>query len=87
MADVTLSDGREITFDLMKVSYKQWKGIWNPGESEEDTDATIARCAGITFDELLELPQPDFKALIHALHRKGTQPLSVPNSQRASISD
>ena len=84
MADVILSDGREITFDLMKVTYKQWKIIWDATTAEEDTDPHVARCAGITVDELHDLPQPDWKALIHALHRKGTQPLSVPNSQRAS---
>ena len=84
MADVTLSDGREITFDMWKVTYKQWKIIWDPGTSEEDTDVHVARCAGLTVDELHSLPQPDWKALIHALHRKGTQPLSTPNSQRAS---
>ena len=85
MADVTLSDGTEITFDLMKVSYRQWKVIWDSGSSEDETNEHIARCAGMTADELLDLPQPDFKLLIHALHRKGTQPLAVPNSQRASI--
>lgn len=84
MADVTLSDGREVTFDLMKVTYRQWKIIWDNTTSEEETNAHIARVADMTPDELLDLPQPDFKLLIHALHRKGTQPLSVPNSQRAS---
>ena len=86
MADVTLSDGTEITFDLMKITYRQWKGIWSPTESEEDTDATIAKAAGMTLEQYLDLPQPDWRALLFALHRKGTSPLSAPNSQRASTS-
>lgn len=84
MADITLRDGREITFDLEKVTYKQWKGIWSGTESDEETDATVARCAGITVEELHDLPQPDWRAVMFALHKKGTQPLSSPNSQRAS---
>lgn len=84
MADVILSDGREITFDLMKVTWKEWRGIWDSNEAAEDTDATIARCAGLTVEEFLNLPQPDARSLLFALNRKGTQPLSVPNSPRAS---
>lgn len=86
-ADVVLSNGQEITFDLNKVTYRQWKGIWSSSESDEDSDVTIARCAGITPEELNELSWLDFRQLLSALNQKGTKPLSAPNSPRASTSD
>lgn len=87
IADLTLSDGTEITFDLTKVTYKQWKGVWNPREADEDSDATIARAAGLTLETLEALPLPDAKALVAAFRRRGTEPLAAPNSVRASTSD
>ena len=84
MADITLSDGTEITFDLRKMSYGQWKGIFDPNEKEEDSDQTLARVAGIPYERLREIPFPDYKALFQAFLKKAREPLASPNSVSVS---
>ena len=86
MADITLSDGREITFDLFKITFGEWKGLFDPEESDQESDTKIARCAGLTYEELLALPLPDSKRLSAAFFKRAREPLADPNSLSASTS-
>jgi hypothetical protein len=79
MADYTLPDGREITFDLDKLTYGQWLGIHSPTESEERTDKTLARVAGLELKDIKALPILEFKRLIAALRKRVQEPLTDPN--------
>ena len=58
MADYTLSTGKEITFDLSKMTYGQWLGLFDPEEADEKSQDTIARVVGLETDELKALPYP-----------------------------
>jgi hypothetical protein len=80
MADYTLPDGREITFDLDKLTYGQWLGIHSPTESEERTDKTLARVAGLELKDIKALPILEFKRLIAALRKRVQEPLTDPNA-------
>jgi hypothetical protein len=80
MADFTLQDGREINFDLNKLSYGQWLGIHSPTESEERTDKTLARVAGMELKDIKTLSIIEFKRLLAALRKKVQEPLSDPNA-------
>ena len=80
MADYTLPDGREITFDLDKLTYGQWVGIHSPTESEERTDKTLARVAGLELKDIKALPILEFKRLIAALRKRVQEPLTDPNA-------
>ena len=86
MADLKLSDGREITFDLSKITYGQWLGLFDPKESEDRSDMTIARVAGLSFEELKAVSYLDYRRITEAFFRKAREPLADPNSQSASIS-
>lgn len=86
MADVILSDGREITFDLLKISLSEYRALFDAHQPEEE-DAVLARVAGLTVDEYRALPVPDWRALAAAFFRKAREPLeTAPNSASASIS-
>ncbi len=79
MADYILTDGTEITFDLSKMPYGQWKGLFDAKESDEKSDVTIARVAGVTTEQLNALPYPEYKGLFAAFLQKCRSPLAAPN--------
>ena len=80
MSDLTLQDGREVTFDLDKLTYGQWLGIYSPTESEERTDKTLARVSGLELKDIKALKILEFKRLMQALRKKVQEPLSDPNA-------
>jgi hypothetical protein len=80
MSDFTLADGKEITFDLTQMTYGQWLGLFDPKESEERSDKTLARVAGITLKELKALPFLEYKRLFQAMLKKTREPLTDPNA-------
>jgi len=79
MADIILSDGKEITFDLSKMTYGQYQGLFDKEEAEEKSDETIFRVAGITAEEAKTFSFVDYRRLIDAFFRKTREPLSDPN--------
>ena len=80
MSDITLENGREITFDLSKMTYGQWLGLFDPKESDERSDKTLARVSGLEMKELKALPLPEYKRLLQAMQKKARSPLSDPNA-------
>lgn len=81
--DVKLSNGQEITFDLSKMTYKQYKALFT---SDADADETVSRVAGITMEELDNLPYLDQRRLVAAFFKKCREPLADPNSESAPTS-
>ena len=79
MADFVFSDGKEIEFDLEKMSYGQWLGLFDPKESDERSDMTLCRVAGITLEDLKSYPFKEYKRLFKALLKKSREPLNDPN--------
>jgi hypothetical protein len=80
MSDFILADGREITFDLDKLTYGQWVGLFSPTESEERSDKTLARVSGLEVKELKALKILEYKKLLAALRKRVQEPLSDPNA-------
>ena len=83
---VKLSDGRELSADLMKVTAREHRAMRDPKQPDGTGDESLARVYGITVDELLELPYPDYWALVQEFYMASRNPLSDPNSQSASTS-
>lgn len=79
MADVILSDGREITFDMSKVSLREYRAIFDKDQPQEEEDALISRASGLTVDEYLNLPYPEWRKLIMAFFAVARNPLTNPN--------
>jgi outer membrane receptor for ferric coprogen and ferric-rhodotorulic acid len=73
----------KITFDLSKMTYGQYKGLFDPQESEEKSDVTIARVCGLTLEQLNDLPYLEERRLMQAFFKKCREPLSDPNSPSA----
>ena len=78
-ATVKLYSGKEVVIDLMKVTTKEWKEITKPSQSNEDEAGTISKACGIPVNELLAMPQPDYRMIVDSFIRLGTQPLTNPS--------
>jgi len=79
MADVILSNGREIIFDLHKVSQKEYRALFSNEQPDTEGDATVGRACGMSADEVADLPQPDYRLLVRAFFVKAREPLADPN--------
>jgi len=80
MSDFKLSDGREVTIDLHKVTIKEWRALLRPDQPEEDEYATLAKIIGWKPKDVENLPYPDFRLLGTKVAEKASRPLSDPNS-------
>jgi hypothetical protein len=80
MADVTLSDGKEITFDLSRMTIREYRGMFETQEDADKSDATLARVAGITVEELQALPYPDYRKLARVFFKRCREPDTDPNA-------
>ena len=80
MSDLKLSDGREVDIDLHRVTIKEWRGLLNPEQKEEDEYATLAKIVGWKAKDIADLPYPDFRLLGLKVAEKASNPLTDPNS-------
>lgn len=85
MSDLTLSDGREVTLDLYKMSMKEYRAVFfDPKVEDAFANKVLENVSGLKKVE--ELPQPDYRMLINKVYEKSTRPLSDPNLSSGSSS-
>ena len=80
MADVTLSDERQITLDLSKMTIREYRGMFDAQEDTDKSDAVLARVAGMTLEELQSLPYPDYRKIAKKFFARCREPESDPNA-------
>lgn len=76
MADLVLADGREITFDFSRITTRQWRDLFSSTQTLEEEDRIISGVAGLTVDELVDLPHLEYKRLCKAFFMRGRNPIS-----------
>ena len=80
MKKVTLSDGRELSLDFSKVTTKEMRLALSAESTTEDTDAVLAKIAGVTYTELIEVISfLDYKVIGKAILDNVRNPLEDPN--------
>ena len=84
MSDITLSDGREITFDLNKITIKEYRALFRVEQPDEEEYASLAKVSGLTAEEVANLGFKDWRRFARAFFEKASQPLADPNSAGAS---
>jgi hypothetical protein len=84
MSDVTLSSGREITFDLYQISLSEFRNLLDPARPNDEGDAIIGRAIGMTAEQVEALPYPDYRRIVRALFERARNPLDSPNLESAS---
>lgn len=65
--------------DLSRVTIREWRGLFKPEQPQEDEDAIVAKIAGITVDELLDLSQPEYRRMLKDIFEAAREPLADPN--------
>jgi len=84
MADIVLSDGREITFDLTKLTMREYAGLFDSSQPVDVDAAIIARVCGMTDEEYAALQKSETVTLydwkkLHALFfKRCREPLLDP---------
>ena len=84
MADFTFSDGRAITFDLTKLTMREYNGLFSAAQSNDVDAEIVSRVAGITADEYRALKTSEtlslyeWKDFHRAFFKKCSGPLTDP---------
>lgn len=86
MADLKLSDGREISFDMNAITLGEWRMLFDSSIPTEDDDIIMAKAAGLAPEELSEIGYQDYRELARAFFKKAREPLADPNLPSESIS-
>jgi len=85
MSDLKLSDGREVTIDLHKMSMKEYRAVFfDPKVDDELANKLLENVSGLKKVE--DLPQPDYRMLINKVYAMSIRPLSDPNLSSESSS-
>jgi len=79
MADITLSTGQEITFDLNKINRYEYLSLFDKDQPEEEENKILARVSGLTAQEVHDLGLDDWRLFFKAFRDKATRPLDDPN--------
>jgi len=79
MADVILSDGREINFDLSRITIREYRRLFDREQSEDEEFATLAKAAGISEEDVANLSYTDWRRFGQAFFAKAREPLADPN--------
>jgi len=76
--DVKLGNGRELTFNLMKININEYRSLFDPAQSPQAGDEVIAKTCDISAAEIGKLPQPEYKKLLEAFFTKARSPTENP---------
>lgn len=81
MADFTLGDGREITFNLSQISMAEYAALFDTAAPAEKDTAVIARVMGLTPEDYTAMQTSatvslkEWKQLHRAFFKKCREPL------------
>jgi hypothetical protein len=81
MADFTMSNGDEITFDLDKITFKEWQELKNPAFAQKEEFDIISKVTGLDIEKMIEenMTMGEYKRIFKKMINKISNPLSDPN--------
>jgi hypothetical protein len=77
--DVVLADGREIFFDLNRITVREWRSLFKEDQPTDEEDAILAKAAGIEPAEIEKLGHTDWRRFAGAFFKRAGDPLEDPN--------
>lgn len=81
---VKLSDGREVTIDLARITLAEHRSLFTP--DQENEDRLLAKVSGMSVEEFTALPICDWKLITEVYFWLVRNPVYDPNSASGSIS-
>jgi hypothetical protein len=76
MSDLTLKDGREITYDLDAITLDEYNSLFDVKSNNDK--AVVAKAIGWTVEQVGGLGALQYKRVVRALVKKMGEPLSDP---------
>jgi hypothetical protein len=61
------------------MSLREYRGLFDRKQPQEQEDRIISKISGLTLDEYLDLPQPDWRRLLTTFFKKAREPLADPS--------
>lgn len=84
---ITLHDGRTLVIDLYKITQREYRTLLDANTTAEQQDVIVAKAAGLTGDELADLPKPDWKLVVETFFGLIRRPLAeTPSPAPATTS-
>ena len=77
MVDFTIN-GVELTFDLEKVTIEEYSNFANTPLTDTRHMIVLEKTTGQKVDFFKKLTQPDYRRVVRAFFKKGSEPLSDP---------
>jgi hypothetical protein len=77
-ADYVLADGRELVFDLDRLSMREYRAFCKGSLLSEDDDQLLAKVTGLPVESFGDLPQPEYRRVLAAFFTKAREPLADP---------
>ena len=71
--DLTLSDGKEITFDFNAISIREWRALYDVKQSEEDEYRIIGKMIGYDAEIVAEFRFQDWVQIIKSMRTKARE--------------
>jgi hypothetical protein len=65
--------------DLNKITVKEFRSLFNENQTPEEGDAILAKCCGMTVEEIQALGYQEYRQLVKAFYEAAREPLSNPN--------
>ena len=78
MADITLSNGREITFDFSKLTLREYRQLFDKKQTPDEEDRIVSLVSGIPLEEYQDMTYLDWKRLLLAFFKRSREPVD-PN--------
>jgi len=80
MADYTLPNGDEVTFDLDQITFGEWQDLRSPAFSRKKEVEILSRITGLKEEVITSLKMNEAKRLYNALMDKAMKPLDDPKN-------
>ena len=77
--EITLYSGLKVHLDLMQITEKEWRKIFDPKTSDEEEIELVCRVSDMTPEQYKNLKLPEVKQFSEALLKLGLQPTANPS--------
>ena len=68
------------------ITMREYRSLFDQSTTPDQDDRVYAKALGLTADELVDLPQPDYRQACYAVLDVARKPLENPNSASVSTS-
>ena len=68
--DLTLSNGKEVTFDFNNITIREWRSLMDINQPDEEESRLIGKLIGFDTEEVANLGYQDWVELVKATKAK-----------------